>query len=186
MKKIFFGGLIFSLFPFYDIAAQQVITKDTISGTPLTMSMDPNVNGVMKNLEDNCAMVNAKRAERNNDEEGDSHAAGTSTPKNAVKVVANRALTTAEICRQNPRMMGIKIQLVVVKSNDEANEVKAYFRRRFPNLKVEVDASLRPNYKVLAGSYFNKQSAAGDLSKIRQYFKSAIPVQYRIFCAEAK
>jgi len=64
--------------------------------------------------------------------------------------------------------------------------VKAYFRRRFPNLKVETDASLRPNYKILAGSYFTKASASGDLSRIKQYFKSAIPVQYRVFCVEAK
>ena len=64
--------------------------------------------------------------------------------------------------------------------------MKAYFRRRFPQLKVETDASLRPNYKILAGSYFNKQSATSDLNAIRKEFKSAIAVQYRIFCAEAK
>ena len=95
-------------------------------------------------------------------------------------------MTTAEICRQNPRILGVKIQIAVVKSNEEANEVKSYFRRRFPSIKVETDASLRPNYKILAGSYFNKGTAAGDLARIRQYFKSAIPVQYRVFCAEAK
>ncbi len=82
--------------------------------------------------------------------------------------------------------MGYKIQITTVKSNEEANEVKSYFRKRFPNLKVETDASLRPNYKILAGSYFTKQSASGDLSKIREYFKSAVAVQYRIFCSEAK
>jgi hypothetical protein len=45
-----------------------------------------------------------------------------------------------------------------------------YFRRRFPNMKVEIDASLRPNYKVMAGSYFTKQAAAADLARIRQLF----------------
>ena len=82
--------------------------------------------------------------------------------------------------------MGYKIQLAVVKSNKEADEVGLYFRRRFPNIKVEKDASLRPNYKVMAGSYFTKQSASSDLSKIKQYFKDAIAVQYRVFCVEAK
>ena len=82
--------------------------------------------------------------------------------------------------------MGYKIQLAVVKSNEEAREVGMYFRRRFPNMKVEIDASLRPNYKVMAGSYFSKQSAAGDLGRIKQYFKDAIAIQYRVFCVEAK
>ena len=86
----------------------------------------------------------------------------------------------------NPRIMGYKIQLAVVKSNDEAREVGMFFRRRFPNMKVEIDASLRPNYKVMAGSYLTKQSAAADLARIRAHFKSAIAIQYRVFCVEAK
>lgn len=192
MKHLFTGILFFALASASVCRAQQVTTRDTIQGTPLIISMDPNINGVMKNMEESCKMANERREERNHDNDyadNDYRPSTTytpSTPKNTVKVVPNRALTTAEICRQNPRIMGVKIQLVVVKSNEEANEVKAYFRRRFPNLKVEVDASLRPNYKVLAGSYFNRQSASGDLAKIRQYFKSAIPVQYRVFCVEAK
>ena len=76
--------------------------------------------------------------------------------------------------------------MVVVKSNEEANKVKSYFRTKFPNIKAETDASLRPNYKVLVGSYFTKQSASGDLSRIKSYFPEAISVQYRVFCVEAK
>ncbi|MBE2274445.1 MAG: SPOR domain-containing protein, partial [Flavobacteriales bacterium] len=111
-----------------------------------------------------------------------------STPRTATPkiVVPERELSQAEICRRNPRIMGYKIQLAVVKSNEEAREVGMYFRRRFPNMKVEIDASLRPNYKVMAGSYLTKQSAAGDLARIRQYFKSALAMQYRVFCVEAK
>lgn len=194
MKHLFSGTIILAIASATVCHAQQVTTRDTIGGTPLVISMDPNINGVMKNMEESCKIATERREERARDRANDyadnyykpSTTYTPSTPKNTVKVVPNRALTTAEICRENPRIMGIKIQLVVVKSNEEANEVKAYFRRRFPNLKVEVDASLRPNYKVLAGSYFNKQSASGDLAKIRQYFKSAIPVQYRVFCVEAK
>lgn len=194
MKHIVTGCLLLFAAIANPFKAQQVTTKDTIGGTPLIISMDPNVNGVMKNMEESCKTVTERREERvrerANDYTDNTYKPSTtytpSAPKTTVKVVPNRALTNAEICRQNPRIMGVKIQLVVVKSNEEANEVKAYFRRRFPNLKVEVDASLRPNYKVLAGSYFNRQSAAGDLAKIKQYFKSAIPVQYRVFCVEAK
>lgn len=66
-----------------------------------------------------------------------------------------------------------------MKSNEEANKVKTYFRSKFPNIKAETDASLRPNYKVLVGSYFSKQSSSGDLSRVRSYFPEAISVQYK-------
>lgn len=168
---------VLSFFGFYTFDAQQVVKKDTLSGTELVMTMDSRVNDAMSGLEEKCAKV----------------AVNTSTPtdydapaKPPKIFVPNRELTNAEVCRKNPRILGFKIQITTVKSNEEANEVKAYFRKRFPNLKVETDASLRPNYKILAGSYFTKQSAAADLSRVREYFKSAVAVQYRIFCAEAK
>jgi len=133
------------------------------------------VNDAMADLEEKCARVVVNNSSDNE------------APTRPAKIyVPSRELTNAEICRKNPRILGYKIQITTVKSNQEANEVKTYFRKRFPNLKVETDASLRPNYKILAGSYFTKQSAAADLSRVREYFKSAIAVQYRIFCAEAK
>lgn len=182
MKRFCGITAIFACSLFTTVSAQEIVKMDTLSGTPLSISMDSRINSAIEALEDNCTRVAAVTAERPRNTSG-SASAGTTGGK---VLVANRELTTAEICRKSPRLAGYKIQLTVVKSNDEANEVKAYFRRRFPNLKVETDASLRPNYKVLAGSYFTKQSAAGDLAKIRQYFNSAVPVQYRIFCVEAK
>ena len=167
---------ILSFFGFYTVDAQQVVKRDTISGTELVMTMDSRVSDAMTSLEEKCARVAV-----NNSTIDDG------VPTRPTKIfVPNRELTNAEVCRKNPRILGYKIQITTVKNNDEANEIKAYFRKRFPNLKVETDASLRPNYKILAGSYFTKQSAASDLSKVREYFKSAIAVQYRIFCAEAK
>jgi hypothetical protein len=167
---------ILSFFGFYTVEAQQVVKRDTLSGTELVMTMDSRVNDAMTSLEEKCARVAVSSSVDNDD-----------VPIRPTKIfVPNRELTNAEVCRKNPRILGYKIQITTVKSNDEANEIKAYFRKRFPNLKVETDASLRPNYKILAGSYFTKQSAASDLSKVREYFKSAIAVQYRIFCAEAK
>lgn len=161
----------------YQVGAQQVVKNDTISGTPLTISMDKNIDALLSNMEENCALENARAAER---------ASQPATRPTTRTTTPNRPLTTQEICRQNPRIQGFKIQLVVVKSNAEANEVKAYFRRRFPRIKAETDASLRPNYKVLVGSYFTKESAAADLRNIRQYFKNAITVPYNIFCLEGK
>lgn len=191
MKNLLKISLFLSTLGFYQINAQQVVEKDTISGTEFTMTMDKDIKDAMDNLEENCTLATTKKTTRStsyndNSEDYKANSSTTTTKSNPVKVVANRALTNAEICRQNPRILGYKIQLVVVKSNDEANEVKAYFRRRFPNIKAETDASLRPNYKILVGSYFTKASAAGDLAKIKQYFKSALPVQYRVFCQEAK
>ena len=142
--------------------------------------MDEKVNELLMGIEEKCATANSYKASEN---VGNSETPRINTPKISVP---ERELTNAEICRRNPRIMGYKIQLAVVKSNDEAREVGMYFRRRFPNMKVEIDASLRPNYKVMAGSYFTKQSAAADLARVKQYFKSAIPVQYRVFCVEAK
>lgn len=165
-----------SVFGFYTVDAQQVVKRDTLSGTEMVMTMDSRVNDAMSGLEEKCTRVAVNNSSTDYD-----------TPARPAKIfVPSRELTNAEVCRKNPRILGFKIQITVVKSNEEANEVKAYFRKRFPNLKVETDASLRPNYKILAGSYFTKQSAAADLSRVREYFKSAVAVQYRIFCAEAK
>lgn len=180
MKNILKYSLLLPLFIFNKIEAQQVTKTDTLQGTPLSITADRKVLSLMEDLEEYC---DTKKTIRKNAISSDEE---KTTSKPSTKVVASRALTTSEICRNNPRILGVKIQLTVVKSNDEANEVKAYFRRRFPNIKVETDASLRPNYKILAGSYFNKQSAASDLARIREYFKSATTIQYRVFCVEAK
>ena len=179
MRKLLLGTVIFCGAFFNTIKAQQVVQKDTLNNTPLTISMDRSISDIMENMEERCATAMVTR------EADESSSRPVSTRPTTVRV-ANRALTNAEICRQNPKIMGFKIQLTVVKSNAEANEVKEYFRRRFPYIKVQTDASLRPNYKILAGSYFTKQSAQADLSRIKKYFQSAIPVQYSIFCVEAK
>lgn len=143
------------------------------------MSMDQKLLNDLTKIEDYCDRVTSNKSSNNSN----TNTVTTTKPK---VYVADRALTNAEICRNNPRILGYKIQIAVVKSNAEANEVKEYFRRRFPSLKVMTDASLRPNYKILAGSYFTKNSAASDLKAIRGEFKSAIAVQYSVFCVEAK
>ncbi|MFL9834151.1 SPOR domain-containing protein [Chryseobacterium terrae] len=169
---------LFSLMGFYNLEAQQVVKRDTLSGTELTITMDSRVSEALDAVEDRCAKTTAAKISSGIDDDA---------PSKPTKIlVPSRELTNAEICRRNPRILGFKIQIAVVKSNDEANEIKAYFRKRFPTLKVETDASLRPNYKILAGSYFTRQSAAGDLARVKEYFKSATPIQYRVFCAEAK
>ncbi|WP_292010404.1 SPOR domain-containing protein [Chryseobacterium sp.] len=188
MKNLIKIFSILSVFGFYSIEAQQIVKKDTFAGTELTISMDSKVDAALTSLENKCSKGSASSSSSySNSSNSILDSNSSNNPLSPPKVyVPSRTLTNAEICRKNPRILGYKIQITTVKSNEEANEVRSYFRKRFPNLKVEIDASFRPNYKILAGSYFTKQSAASDLSKIREYFKSAVAVQYRIFCAEAK
>ncbi len=176
--------ITFIIFNYAD--AQTVVRKDTIAGTELSYTMDRDIEKAMQELEERCTVANTKKNYNDDDDNHRPVSVPSKTTSPSTKVVPSRKLTNAEICKQNPKVLGYKIQLTVVKSNEEANEVKAYFRRRFPNLKAQTDASLRPNYKILAGSYFTKQSASADLAKIRQYFKSAIAVEYTVFCVEAK
>lgn len=166
--------LFIGLFCFAGLSAQQVVKTDTLSGNPLTITLDQKINDLLQSTEDKCS-----RTVTNSD------SGGNYTPPSKV-VVPERAMSRAEICRKYPRIMGYKIQIVVVKSNDEANKVITYFRNRFPDLKAIRDASLRPNYKVLVGSYFSKEAAQRDISRIRGTFKDAVPVKYYIFCVEGK
>ncbi|WP_373707671.1 SPOR domain-containing protein [Kaistella sp.] len=182
MKNLFKIIAVLSLLSSNIFEAQQVVKKDTIEGTPLSMMMDEKVSTLLSDIEDKCATKLGSSSGNFGNEYND-NSPKTTTPRISVP---EKELTNAEICRKNPRIMGFKIQLAVVKSNEEAREVGMFFRRRFPNMKVEIDASLRPNYKVMAGSYFSRQSAASDLSRIKQHFKGAIAIQYRVFCVEAK
>lgn len=175
MKNLIKITFILSFLASASAFGQTVVKTDTLSGTPLVMSMDEKISNLLDKTEESCLRTNSSSSPGNYD-------SGT----RPVVKVPEKPLTNAEICRRNPRIMGYKIQLAVVKSNEEAREVGQYFRRRFPNMKVETDASLRPNYKVLAGSYFTRESASADLKRIREYFGSATAVQYRIFCVEAK
>ncbi len=176
MNLIFKYSLLIFVFITASINGQIVTESDTISGTPLRLSMDQRISNLMEDLEGKCLRESTSSSSNT-----------TGNEELAVrKNTTTRPLTRAEICRQNPTILGYKIQIAVVKSNKEANEVKAYFRRRFPAIKVETNAALRPNYRILAGSYVSKQSAAGDLSRIRQHFNQARSVQYRVFCEEAQ
>ena len=161
--------IIATVFSFYQIDAQYIVKKDTLSGTELSFSLDERINDALQKVEGNCNRI-------------------TDAPVKApTKIfVANRELTNAEICRKNPKIMGYKIQVVIVKSNEEASKISTEFRNNFRNLKVEKDASLRPNYKILAGSYFSKQSAADDLRNIKRVYPTATTIPYAVFCVEAR
>ncbi len=161
--------IVATLFSFYQIDAQYVVKKDTLSGTELSFALDERINDALEKIEGNCNRISD---------------APVRTPTKVL--VPSRELTNAEICRKNPKIMGFKIQVITVKSNEEARKIATEFRNNFRSLKVETDASLRPNYKILAGSYFSKQSASDDLRNVKRIYPSAIVVPYAVFCVEAK
>ena len=176
MKSLLKIFLLICAFSFSISKAQIITKKDTLNGTELSISANANITRLMKQMGENCKETTTKIIKT---EEAPTH-----TEEKII--IPKRKNSTAEICRQNPRIMGYKILVATAKSNDEANKIKVDFRQNFPNLKVEVDASLRPNYKILAGSYFTKESARSDLRKIKTLFKTATSVQYSIFCVDGR
>ena len=176
MKSLLKIFLLIGAFSFSISKAQIITKKDTLNGTELCISANANITRLMKQMGENCKETTTKIIKT---EEAPTH-----TEEKII--IPKRKNSTAEICRQNPRIMGYKILVATAKSNDEANKIKVDFRQNFPNLKVEVDASLRPNYKILAGSYFTKESARSDLRKIKTLFKTATSVQYSIFCVDGR
>ena len=161
--------VVATLLCFYQVEAQYVVKKDTLSGTELSFALDTRINDALEKIEGNCNRFSDVPVK---------------TPTKVL--IPSRELTNAEVCRKNPKIMGFKIQVVTVKSNDEARKIATEFRNNFRNLKVETDASLRPNYKILAGSYFSKQSASDDLKNVRRLYPSALVIPYAVFCVEAK
>ena len=176
MKSLLKIFLLISAFSFSISKAQIITKKDTLNGTELSISANANITRLMKQMRENCKEATTKIIKT---EESPVH-----TEEKII--IPKRKNSTTEICRQNPRIMGYKILVATAKSNDEANKIKVDFRQNFPTLKVEVDASLRPNYKILAGSYFTKESARSDLRKIKTIFKTATSVQYSIFCVDGR
>ena len=169
-KQVFF---FFGLFLSTMFAAQQVIKTDTISGNAVKISMDKKIMDLLQGAEEKCS-----QSLENNSQSNSYNTPAINLPE--------RKISTEEACRRNPRIMGVKILIATVKSNQEANEVGFYFRSKFPGLKILKDASLRPNYKIMAGSYFNKNAASSDFKNVKKLFKDAKLVNYMVFCEEAK
>lgn len=130
MKSLTNSILCTSLFLAFSLGSAQntVIKKDTLDGTELSITTDKNISSLLDNLEKGCA---TKEGTTKRNEKSDYASASNTTN-------ASRNLSNAEICRKNPRILGYKIQLVVVKSKNEADEVALYFRRRFPYIKVQL------------------------------------------------
>lgn len=90
-----------------------------------------------------------------------------------------------DICARTPKVLGYKIQILYTKDRGVAERTLANFSRSYPNLMGEMQYS-RPDYRVLVGDFFTKQSAAADLSRVKKAYPGAMLVQWRVFCRRAK
>ncbi len=81
------------------------------------VSMDSRVNELLTDLEGKCDKIKRKKLNKNE----------------APKVeISTKPKTNAEICRDNPRILGYKIQVAVVKSNEEAKQSEILFPYEIP------------------------------------------------------
>ncbi|MGI9525625.1 MAG: SPOR domain-containing protein [Weeksellaceae bacterium] len=88
-------------------------------------------------------------------------------------------------CANSQKVMGYKIQIMYTKDRNTASRTRAEFARSFPNLVPEM-VYTQPDYRVMAGDYFTKRSAAMDLNAVKRKYPGAFLVQWRVWCRKAK
>lgn len=98
--------------------------------------------------------------------------------------VPPKKLSPADKCATQQKIMGYKIQIFYTKDRDAANKVKNDFSRQFPSLTPELIYA-SPDYRILVGDYFTRQSAGTDLRRIQKTYPSAFSVQWRVWCRKA-
>ncbi|MDX8569349.1 SPOR domain-containing protein [Elizabethkingia sp. HX XZB] len=165
------------------VRAQEITNiKDSINGNVYSMEMDVRIDNLLKKMENNCIKSNIDSKIITKKKVANKFIGKKETKKD----ISFSILSIADICRRQPKLMGYKIQIIVVNNSNEANKMRSEIRNNFPSLRVELDSSFRPNYRVLAGSFFSKQSGTIDLKNVRKIYHDAILIPYRIFCVESK
>jgi len=98
--------------------------------------------------------------------------------------VPPKKLTPADKCATQQKIMGYKIQIFYTKDRAAADKVKNDFARQHPNLTPELIYA-SPDWRILVGDYFTRQSANSDLRRIQKSYPSAFAVQWRVWCRKA-
>lgn len=135
-----------------------VIKKDSISGGEFSMDIDEGLAQLMMSKEQKVC--------------------------NKAVYVPPKKLTPADKCATQQKIMGYKIQIFYTKDRNAAEKVKNDFSRQFPNLTPELIYA-SPDYRILVGDYFTRQSASSDLRRIQRTYASAFSVQWRVWCRKA-
>nr|WP_199162105.1 SPOR domain-containing protein [Elizabethkingia sp. ASV34] len=181
VRKIYI--LLIALFTQYFSAQETINKKDSINGNVYSIEMDIRINDLLEQTENKCRQykINSKISDKRK------------IPVNKLldrnkKMHKSHSimLSIAEICKKKPKLMGYKIQVALTNNENDVNRIRYEVRKNFPNLRTELDGSLMPNYKIMAGSYFTKESGKIDLKKVRNIYHEAILIPYRIFCVESK
>lgn len=187
LKKIIF---FFFLFITYNFNAQSKTQLKEIKEDNLTITMSSDIYSSLKQFEGKSSSNETNKSDNEESSKTENKIAKQIETENKETSVErpklnHKKLTNNELCAKNPRILGYKILINTVHTKEEADEISTEFRKTFPYLKTFIDASLRPNYKILAGSYFYTTNAAEDLKKIRAFYKTAKTVKYMIFCTDA-
>ncbi|PQL94168.1 SPOR domain-containing protein [Apibacter adventoris] len=160
--------LLFTCSSFF--MAQEVIIKvDSATGSRLIIKGEPLI---IKML---------------NDKEICNKSTKTSSTSSSTPIVKTKPKNNSpkSVCGRRNDIPGFMIKVAEAKSEQDINSLLNNFRSEFPELRVEKHY-LRPDWRLLAGDYFKKESAQIDLRRIRRNFPSAVVINWRIYCNRAK
>lgn len=157
MKHLFF---LISIFLGLSFSFGQISVQDSVSGGSYHVSGNPEIQDlIQKSIVSKC--TNPQHSEVEVD------------------------LENFDPCAQNPKVMGYKIQIMYTKDRNLANRAQADFAEKFSSLVPEL-VYTRPDYRVIAGDYFTKRSAASDLAMVKREYPGAFLIQWRVWCRRAK
>jgi hypothetical protein len=158
MNRIFFIIFSFCITTVYAQDASVWDFKDSIRGGELNIKIDKKLESILKGKEKAVCQKNV--------------------------YVPPVKLTPADKCATQQKIMGYKIQIFYTKDRSAAEKVKNDFARQYPSLTPELIYAA-PDYRILVGDYFTRQTAGNDLRKIQRTYPAAFPVQWRVWCRKA-
>jgi hypothetical protein len=154
--------------------AQKVIVKlDSVTGGRLVIDTDEEI-GKMIDENELCKKISATTS-------ASTSSAGTPSSGKS----PTRPATPKNICGKRNDIPGFMIKVGEAKSEQEINTMMLKFRTEFPELRVE-KSYLRPDWRLLAGDYFKRESGQADLRRVKKSFPTAMLINWRIYCNRAK
>ncbi len=146
------------------VSAQEKVDTIIIENKgKLTIELDQTINKVISAKESESCPLTSKKTPKKE------------TPK----------ATSADPCATQNQINGFKIQIYYSKNRAEADKVKAEFEKNYPNMSAQV-VYFAPDYRVLVGDYFTKNSAAPDIRRLKSKYNSSFTIPYKVLCRKAK
>lgn len=161
MRKII---LLLLFFTSIVISAQEKIDTIIIQEKgKLTIELDEKINNIITAKEKETCVI--------------------ATPK-TVKKDTNKA-NSSDPCANQNQINGFKIQIYYSKNRSDADKIKNEFERAYPGMSAQV-AYFAPDYRVLVGDYFSKNSANPDIRRLKSKYNSSFAIPYKVLCRKAK